>query len=209
MLTFDELSAEVAEGTVDTVLVALVDMHGRLVGKRVTGRYFVEHAEGGIDLCNSLLTLDIESDTTPGYAMASIELGYGDLLLCPDLGALRRLPWRGNVRELRNAIERLIIMTPGDRIDAGDLPSGLGLDLGRAPDVPAGAIVLPARSMTLQEFKDAAEREYLLERLHDHDWNIAATAKAIDTPRSNLYKKLEAHGIVTPFVGVVLDQAAA
>jgi len=111
------------------------------------------------------------------------------------LDALRRLPWRGNVRELRNAIERLIIMTPGDRIDAGDLPSGLGLDLGRAPDVPAGAIVLPARSMTLQEFKDAAERKYLLERLHDHDWNIAATAKAIDTPRSNLYKKLEAHGI--------------
>jgi glutamine synthetase len=93
MLTFEQLKAEVEVDGIDTVIVALVDMHGRLVGKRVTGRYFLEHADKGIDLCNSLLTLDIESDTTPGYAMASIELGYGDLLLRPDLGTLRRLPW--------------------------------------------------------------------------------------------------------------------
>jgi glutamine synthetase len=93
MLAFEQLTAEVEAGSIDTVIVALVDMHGRLVGKRTTGRYFVEHAHGGIDVCNSLLTLDIESDTTPGYAMASIELGYGDLLLRPDLDSLRRIPW--------------------------------------------------------------------------------------------------------------------
>jgi glutamine synthetase len=93
MLTFQELAAEVDEGTIDTVVVALVDMHGRLVGKRTTGRYFTEYAEHGIDVCNSLLTLDIESDALPGYAMASIDLGYGDLLLRPDLGTLRRVPW--------------------------------------------------------------------------------------------------------------------
>ena len=93
MLTFDELSAEIEAGTIDTVVVALVDMHGRLVGKRTTGRYFAEHAEHGIDVCNSLLTLDIESDTTPGYAISSIELGYGDFLLRPDFSSLRRIPW--------------------------------------------------------------------------------------------------------------------
>ena len=93
MLAFDELRADVESGAIETVVVALVDMHGRLVGKRVTGRYFVEHAEQGFDLCNSLLTLDIESDTTPGYAIASIDLGYGDFLLRPDLGSLRRIPW--------------------------------------------------------------------------------------------------------------------
>ena len=53
MLTFDELSGEVEEGTIDTVIVALVDMHGRLVGKRTTGRFFADHAEHGIDVCNS------------------------------------------------------------------------------------------------------------------------------------------------------------
>jgi glutamine synthetase len=93
VLTVEELRAEVERGTIDTVVVALVDMHARLVGKRVTGRYFLDHVGTGIDLCNSLLTLDIESDTTPGYAIAGIELGYGDFLLRPDLGSLRRIPW--------------------------------------------------------------------------------------------------------------------
>ena len=58
-------------------------MHGRLVGKRTTGRYFADHAEHGIDVCNSLLTLDMESDTTPGYAISSIELGLRRLPAAP------------------------------------------------------------------------------------------------------------------------------
>ena len=93
MLTLEELTADVETGGVDTVIVAMVDMQGRLVGKRVTGEYFLGHHAKGIDCCNSLLTLDMESDTTPGYAMAGIELGYGDLLLRPDLSSLRRIPW--------------------------------------------------------------------------------------------------------------------
>jgi two-component system nitrogen regulation response regulator NtrX len=108
--------------------------------------------------------------------------------------ALARMPWRGNVRELRNAVERLIIMTPRDAIRAADIPSGLGLPLVGEPAPPAGAV--PASTDgTLQGFKDAAERAFIVQRLKDHDWNVAATAKAIDTPRSNLYKKLEAYGI--------------
>ena len=113
---------------------------------------------------------------------------------------LRKLPWRGNVRELRNAVERLIIMTPGDTIDAGDIPAGLGMALGAADDkLPIvsvdGAIALSYEGVTLQQFKDTAERAFLVARLNANDWNVAATAKSIETPRSNLYKKLEAYGI--------------
>ncbi len=93
MLTVDELRKAVGDGSIDTVIVGLVDMHGRLCGKRVSGEYFFSHLEGGIDVCNSLLTLDMESDTTPGYAMASVDLGYGDCVLRPDLATLRLIPW--------------------------------------------------------------------------------------------------------------------
>src|SRR5262245_41855390 len=68
-------------------------MHGRLVGKRVTGHYFLDHVDHGIDVCSSLLTLDMESDATQGYAISSLDLGYGDFLLRPDLATLRRIPW--------------------------------------------------------------------------------------------------------------------
>ena len=121
------------------------------------------------------------------------EHGFKQKTVAPDaIEALSRLPWRGNVRELRNAIERLVIMTPGGTIRAADIPTGLGM-------APAGASAeLPnsgSGPATLQNFKDAAEREFIISKLEEHDWNIAATAKAIDTPRSNLYKKLEAYGI--------------
>jgi two-component system nitrogen regulation response regulator NtrX len=113
------------------------------------------------------------------------------------LAALKQLPWRGNVRELRNALERLLIMTPGETIDVTDLPAGLGMALGGAAggSAPSGAVVVPYAELTLQQFKDNAERAYLVAKLRDNGWNVAATSKAIDTPRSNLYKKLEAYGI--------------
>ncbi len=111
----------------------------------------------------------------------------------PDaIDALSRLPWRGNVRELRNAIERLVIMTPGGTIRSADIPARLGL----APVADASASPLSvSAAATLQEFKDAAERAFIVAKLEAFDWNVAATAKAIDTPRSNLYKKLETYGI--------------
>ena len=112
------------------------------------------------------------------------------------LGVLAEQPWRGNVRELRNAVERLIIMSPGDEVGADDIPQGLGLALGdSATPSLDGALAIPHEARTLQQFKDAAEREYLLTKLRANDWNIAATAKAIETPRSNLYKKLEAYDL--------------
>jgi two-component system nitrogen regulation response regulator NtrX len=112
------------------------------------------------------------------------------------LDALAGLPWRGNVRELRNAVERLIIMTPADTIDVKDLPAGLGMALGE-PQKPSSAdgLVIPHEGASLQDFKDRAEREFILASLEANGGNIAATAKAIATPRSNLYQKLESHGI--------------
>jgi two-component system nitrogen regulation response regulator NtrX len=108
--------------------------------------------------------------------------------------ALSKLPWRGNVRELKNAVERLVIMTPGGMIRAADIPTGLSL-APAAADMPTVVPAAGSGAVTLQGFKDAAERAFILAKLEENDWNVAATAKAIDTPRSNLYKKLEAYGI--------------
>jgi two-component system nitrogen regulation response regulator NtrX len=112
------------------------------------------------------------------------------------LEALQRYRWKGNIRELRNTVERLIIMTAGDTIDVGDLPGVV-----RTPGA-AGGSASPrpgegesARAGTLREFKDSAERAYLVAKLRENAWNISKTAEVIDTPRSNLYKKLEQYQI--------------
>ncbi len=108
---------------------------------------------------------------------------------------LRNLPWQGNIRELRNAVERLLIMTPGETIEDSDIPAGLGAGLGTRSEAPAGVMLVPGEGLSLQEFKESAERAYLEARLRENDGNVAATAKAIKTPRSNLYKKLETYGL--------------
>jgi two-component system nitrogen regulation response regulator NtrX len=126
------------------------------------------------------------------------ENNYRVKTFAPDaLAALREMPWRGNVRELRNAVERLIIMTPGEVIRPEDIPAGLGHALGRPPAPRAGeeGLWIPYAAESLQSFKDHAERAFIVAKLREHDWNVAATSKAIDTPRSNLYKKLEQYGI--------------
>ena len=102
--------------------------------------------------------------------------------------ALQDASWRGNVRELRNLIERLVIMVPSDTVDITDLPA----EFFRAPaDIISGSM----RLNTLQEFKDEAEKAFILAKLREHGWNVSKTAEAIDTPRSNLYKKIEQYNI--------------
>jgi len=95
MLTLDELRDDVGSGAIDTVVVAFTDMQGRLMGKRVHGEHFLEQglAEHGVEACDYLMALDMEMDPVPGYALANWELGYGDFVLRPDLGTLRRIPW--------------------------------------------------------------------------------------------------------------------
>ena len=127
----------------------------------------------------------------------------------PALEALSRHRWRGNIRELRNQIERLMIMAASDVVHVEDLPaeiragdsSGARTAVGESLAPPAagaseaGSAAAAAPSGTLREFKDAAERAYLVQKLRENNWNISKTAEIIDTPRSNLYKKLEQYGI--------------
>ena len=95
MLTLDELTKAVADGSIDTVIVAFTDMQGRLMGKRLHGEFFVEEHIGdhGVEGCNYLMALDMEMDPTPGYEIASWEQGFGDFALKPDVATLRRIPW--------------------------------------------------------------------------------------------------------------------
>jgi glutamine synthetase len=95
VITLEELQAEADRGTVDTVLLALTDMQGRLQGKRLTARHFLaEVAQHGAEGCNYLLGVDVEMATVEGYSMFSWERGYGDFVLRPDLGTLRQVPWQ-------------------------------------------------------------------------------------------------------------------
>jgi two-component system, NtrC family, nitrogen regulation response regulator NtrX len=109
--------------------------------------------------------------------------------------AIRRLQsrsWPGNIRELRNAVERALILAPGKVVTAADverlLPTGDG-------PLPAGTSAETAAGQTFETFKQEAEKSFLLQKLREHDWNVSETARAIKMPRSNLYKKIERYGI--------------
>ena len=107
---------------------------------------------------------------------------------------LQKARWKGNVRELRNTVERLLIMTPGDSIDVDDLRDVVRADAKPQAGAPAEANDRD-RPGTLREFKESAERAFLVEKLRENAWNISKTAEVIGTPRSNLYKKLEQYAI--------------
>src|SRR3954467_9018691 len=93
-MDLDQLREQVAQGEVDTVLLALTDMQGRLQGKRFHARHFVDEITAhGAEGCNYLLAVDVEMNTVAGYAMSSWERGYGDFVLTPDMATLRRVPW--------------------------------------------------------------------------------------------------------------------
>jgi glutamine synthetase len=88
------LERRIADGEIDTVVVAFTDLQGRLVGKRVTGHFFVDHVLGdGIEVCNYLLAVDVDMTPLPGYQFANWDQGYGDVLCRPDLATLREVPW--------------------------------------------------------------------------------------------------------------------
>ena len=94
-LSLDDLRAATAAGEIDTVLLALTDMQGRLQGKRLTASHFLESVvRDGAEACNYLLAVDVEMNTVSGYAMSSWERGYGDFEMRPDLSTLRRVPWQ-------------------------------------------------------------------------------------------------------------------
>jgi two-component system nitrogen regulation response regulator NtrX len=104
---------------------------------------------------------------------------------------LQELDWPGNVRELRNTVERLLILATGPRITAPDVDRLVG----RRAGGDGGGLGAVADAGTFEEFKHAAERAFLLAKLRQHDWNVSETARALEMPRSNVYKKIERYGL--------------
>lgn len=94
VLSMPALERLVSSGEVDTVIVAFADMQGRLAGKRIDARLFVDEvAANGAECCGYLLAVDVDMNTVDGYAMSSWDTGYGDTVMRPDLSTLRRIPW--------------------------------------------------------------------------------------------------------------------
>jgi two-component system nitrogen regulation response regulator NtrX len=107
---------------------------------------------------------------------------------------LQRRSWPGNVRELRNAIERLMILAPGKSVTAVDVDRILS-GAGDAPAPGAADPDDPFTAPTFEAFKLEAEKVFLVAKLREHDWNVSETARVLDMPRSNLYKKIERYGL--------------
>ena len=104
---------------------------------------------------------------------------------------MQKARWKGNVRELRNTVERLLILTTGDAVRAEDvelLVGGTGGASGLSGELLSAG--------TFGEFKEAAERAFILQKLRENDWNVSETARRIEMPRSNLYKKIERFKLV-------------
>ena len=104
---------------------------------------------------------------------------------------LEGMEWPGNVRELRNTVERLLVLTTGDTVRTEDVDLQVG---GPAGASGLGGELLAAE--TFGQFKEAAERAFILQKLRENDWNVSETARRIEMPRSNLYKKIERFGLV-------------
>src|SRR3954470_13788438 len=93
-VTLDDLRAEVEAGRIDTVLLVMTDMQGRLMGKRLHAPFFLSDiADHGAEGCYYLLTVDVDMATVQGFTMGSWDTGYGDFVFRPDMATLRRVPW--------------------------------------------------------------------------------------------------------------------
>ncbi len=108
--------------------------------------------------------------------------------------------WPGNIRELKNGVERLLILAAGATVTEADVQRLVGMGdggVGRMTGSPgdAGENATWLRASTFEEFKQAAERAFLLTKLQQHDWNVSETARTLQMPRSNLYKKIERYGL--------------
>ena len=118
--------------------------------------------------------------------------GVAPKAIAPEaVQGLQEMDWPGNVRELRNTIERLLILSGATRITADDVGRLVG-GARTGGEVGLGSLL---ECKTFEEFKHAAERAFLLGKLREYDWNVSETARGLDMPRSNLYKKIERYGL--------------
>jgi two-component system nitrogen regulation response regulator NtrX len=144
---------------------------------------------------------DIPAMASHFVARAAAQHGVAVKRIAPDFAAaLQGREWRGNVRELRNVIDRLMILLDDDTLRAEHLegvpqPKPLPGPEAAPAAASTGTGTIPLPQGSLREFKEGSERAFIVSKLRENAWNISATAQAIDTPRSNLYKKLEQYGI--------------
>jgi glutamine synthetase len=129
------ITAGIADGSIDTVVLAFPDMHGRPVGKRVTTDFFTEHvAAHGIEVCDYLLAVDVDMNPLPGYRFANWDLGYGDMVAVPDYATARLIPW-----------------LPGSAMVVCDLT-----------DLDGSPIAVSPRQILRRQIQRAAERGFLV-----------------------------------------------
>ena len=138
------LAKLVKKGEIDTVLVAFPDMQGRLVGKRITGGFFLDHAVHEMHVCDYLLTVDMEMEPVPGFAAASWDTGYGDFAVRADLSTLRRIPW-----------------LEGTALVLGDCVDSEGTELPHSPRAILKSQLARARSSGL-DIKMGSELEFYI-----------------------------------------------
>lgn len=149
-LSLDALTEAVARGEIDTVLVAAVDMQGRLMGKRFHAAFFVENGWKETHCCNYLLAVDMEMTTVPGYKSAGWEQGYGDYAMRPDLATIRRLPW-----------------LPGTALVLADLLDHHGQDVPISPRAILKRQVARARAMGLAPMMATELEFYIFENSYE------------------------------------------
>jgi two-component system nitrogen regulation response regulator NtrX len=167
---------------------------------------------------------DIKAIAAHFVARSAEQHGVAVKRISPEFAAaLQNRDWRGNVRELKNVIDRLMILVEDDtlrpeHLDGVPQPKS---STRLASPVPTPTLATPSPSAesatpaaavpqgSLREFKEGSERAFIVAKLRENAWNISATAQAIDTPRSNLYKKLEQYGITEETDGLTSKGAGA
>ncbi|MBN2905407.1 MAG: glutamine synthetase [Rhodobacteraceae bacterium] len=177
-LSFDALKAMVADGRIDTVIAAIPDMQGRLMGKRFQAEYFVESAHAETHCCNYLLATDMEMNTVEGYAATSWSKGYGDYTMRPDLATLRLIPWlEGTALVLGDLVDhhdhqliphapRTILKRQIDRLEA------LGLSSAAATELEFFVF-----RETFDELRDMGYRDMSVISPYNEDYHIFQTTK--------------------------------
>jgi two-component system, NtrC family, nitrogen regulation response regulator NtrX len=116
-------------------------------------------------------------------------------LIVPEaMEAMQRYDWPGNVRELKNIVERLVIMTPGGTITKNHLPDYFGVEV-NGRESGGGRLDSVLELSSLREAREEFEKEFIIQKLEEHDWNVSRTAEAIELERSNLHRKIKSYGI--------------
>jgi len=176
--TVEELRRQVDAGAIDTVLVAITDMQGRLQGKRIHARHFLDDVlPHGTEGCNYLLAVDVDMNTVEGYAMSSWSSGYGDLAMTPDLSTLRDVPWQDGTA---------MVLADVGWLDGTDVLASPRQILRRQLDRLAGAglVGLVGTELEFLVFRDTYEqawtsgyRELTPANLYNVDYSLLGTAR--------------------------------